>query len=1014
MSRTTIKDPRAIIDRKALTKKLDDLAGWSGYTPKSQGEVLATFKDAHAQGWEEVKRRFEAGKLTGPEATRAHAHLMDQIIRTVHDFADKWVYPSANPTTGETLTIIATGGYGRGELAPFSDIDLMFLLPYKMTPRTEQIVEFTLYMLWDLGLKVGHATRSVDEAVRLAKEDLTIRTSLLEARWLWGDESLFDKFRQAFWDEVAEGSGMAYVEQKLAERDNRHDKMGDTRYVLEPNIKEGKGGLRDLQTLIWIAKYLYRVNNMNDLVGEGVFTKDDLKLFEKAENFLWTVRCHLHFLAGRPEERLSFSVQKEIAQRLGYRDHAGTNGVERFMKHYFLIAKDVGDITRILCAVLEHQHKKAAKRFRLPFFRFSEPDVPGFKLDGGRLTVENKKAFADDPVKLVSLFHAAQKHGLDVHPEALRLVTQNLKLVDAKLRRNKEANRLFLEMLTGKDPVTTLMRFNEAGVFGRFVPDFGRVVAQMQYDMYHVYTVDEHTIRAIGLLEGIETGRLKEDHPVSCEVIGEIQSREALYVSVLLHDIAKGRGGDHSELGAEVAMKLCPRFGLNAWETETVSWLVRHHLLMSATAFKRDLDDPKTIQDFCDLVQSPERLRLLLCLTVVDIRAVGPNVWNNWKAGLLRELYWQAKAVLTGDAPGERRKTRVARAKAALEQALVKWPAKDREEHLARGTDTYWLAADTATQVRHAELVRKAEKDKADLTIAMAVDKTRAANEIIVYTADHPGLFANIAGALSLAGVSVLDAKIATLTNGMALDTFWVHDAAGLAIDEKGQMGRMTQRIEDALRGKRDPARELKKEPDAVFPDKSRAFAISPRVIMDNQASNTHTVIEINGHDRPGFLYDVTSVLTQEGLQIASAQITTYGERVVDVFYVKDIFGLKIRHADKLKSIETRLLERIGGKKAVKAAAKADKANKAEAPAKGSAKASAKTPTKASAKPAAKGAKDAKPAPAVKAKTTAKAPAKAPAKTATKPAAKAAAKDKPAAKTKPGGKASGNSVEAAE
>ncbi|MEQ9608171.1 MAG: hypothetical protein RLN99_10945, partial [Kiloniellaceae bacterium] len=313
--------------------------------------------------------------------------------------------------------------------------------------------------------------------------------------------------------------------------------------------------------------------------------------------------------------------------------------------------------------------------------------------------------------------------------------------------------------------------------------------------------------------------------------------------------------------------------------------------------------------------------------------------------------------------------------------------------------DTYWLAADTAAQVRHAELVRKAEKDKADLTIAMAVDKTRAANEITVYTADHPGLFANIAGALSLAGVSVLDAKIATLTNGMALDTFWVHDGGGMAIEEKGQMGRMTQRIEDALRGKRDPARELRKEPDAVFPDKSRAFAISPRVLMDNQASNTHTVIEINGHDRPGFLYDVTTALTQEGLQIASAQITTYGERVVDVFYVKDIFGLKIRHGDKLKSIENRLLERIGGKKAVKAAAKADKAAKAETPAKGAAKAPAKTP--------AKPAKDAKPAAAGKAKTAAKAPAKESAKT--KPAKKPAA-----AKAKPGGKASGNSVEAAE
>ena len=1031
MSRSSVKNPRAIIDRKALTKKLDDLVGWSGYTPKTQGEVLAIFKDAHTQGWDEIKKRFEAGKMTGPEATRAHALLMDQLIRTVHDFADQWVYPSASPTTGETLTIIATGGYGRGELAPFSDIDLMFLLPYKMTPRTEQIVEFVLYMLWDLGLKVGHATRSVDEAVRLAKEDLTIRTSLLEARWLWGDQALFDKFRQAFWDDVADGSGMAYVEQKLAERDNRHDKMGDTRYVLEPNIKEGKGGLRDLQTLIWIAKYLYRVGDMNDLVDEGVLTRADMKLFEKAENFLWTVRCHLHYLIGRPEERLTFSVQKDIAQRLGYRDRAGTNGVERFMKHYFLIAKDVGDITRILCAVLEHQQKKATKRFRLPFFRFADPDVPGFKLDGGRLTVENKKAFATDPVKLVGLFHAAQSHDLDIHPEALRLVTQNLKLVDAKLRRNKEANRMFMEMLTGKDPVKTLMRFNEAGVFGRFIPDFGRVVAQMQYDMYHVYTVDEHTIRAIGLLNGIETGRLKEDHPVACEVISEVQSREALYASVLLHDIAKGRGGDHSELGAEVAMKLCPRLGLNAWETETVAWLVRHHLLMSATAFKRDLDDPKTIQDFCKVVQSPERLRLLLCLTVVDIRAVGPNVWNNWKAGLLRELYWQAKAELTGDPTADRRKNRVERAKRSLEEALAKWPEAERETHMERCTDAYWLSADTETQVRHAELVRKAEKAKADLTIEMTVDKTRAANEIIVYTADHPGLFANIAGALSLAGVSVLDAKIATLTNGMALDTFWVHDADGKAIDEKGQIQRMTQRIEDALRGKRDPARELTKAAETALPSKTRAFTVSPRVIVDNQASNTYTVIEINGQDRPGFLSDITSALSEEGLQIASAQITTYGERVVDVFYVKDIFGLKIQHREKLKSIEASVFERIGGKKpAAKAEPKAKEAAKeagkpaAKTPAKTSAKTAAKTAakpaSKSAAKPAAKtpakgaatpAAKAAPKAPAkAAAKAKAKAPAKASAKPAAKPDAKSSAKAKPGSKTKPGGK----SMEAAE
>ncbi len=910
MARGTVSKPRDIIDRKALIRRLDEIAGWSGYTPNTRGEVLALFKDAQKTGWNEVRRRFEAGECSGPEATRAHAYLMDQLIRAVYDFADRWVYPTANPTTGEALTVTATGGYGRGELAPFSDIDLMFLHPYKITPRTEQLVEFMLYMLWDLGLKVGHATRNVDEAVRLAKEDLTIRTSMLEARWLWGDQALFEQFRQAFWDKVATGSEQVFVEQKLGERDSRHDKMGDTRYVLEPNIKEGKGGLRDLQTLIWVVKYIYRIDDMGELVALGIVTDDDIKLFEKAENFLWTVRCHLHFLAGRPEERLNFSVQTEIAERLGYRNQRGAQGVERFMKHYFLIAKDVGDITRILCAVLEEKQKKTSGKFRLPFLRFGKSDVAGFKVDGGRLTIDSEDELKADPVKMISLFHTAQAHDLDIHPQALRLVSQNLKLVDGKLRKNKQANRLFLEMLTGPEPVTTLMRFNEAGVFGRFIPDFGRVVAQMQYDMYHVYTVDEHTIRAIGLLNGIETGRLKADHPVSYGTFSEIQSKEALFVAVMLHDIAKGRDGDHSVLGAEIALKLCPRLGLNDWETETVSWLVRYHLLMSHTAFKRDLDDPKTIQDFADAVQSPERLRLLNILTVVDIRAVGPNVWNNWKAGLLRELYWQTQAVLSGTAPENQRAKRIERAKHALGEALADWPKADLEAHLARGTDAYWLAADATTQARHAELVRAAEARGDDLCIETAVDTARAANEIIVYTADHPGLFANIAGALALSGVSILDAKIATLTNGMALDTFWVQDGAGRAIEEKRQLARIVQRMEDALRGKRDPAKELDKD-GGNLPGRELAFNIPPRVLIDNNASNTYTVIEINGRDRPGLLYDVTSVLTEEGLQIASAQITTYGERVVDVFYVKDIFGLKVRHPEKLKTVEERILKRI-------------------------------------------------------------------------------------------------------
>ncbi len=348
----SITKPRDIIDRKALLAELDELVGWSGVTPKTQAKVLEIFKGAYRQGWTEVRRRFEEDGITSREVAKTNTHLVDQLVRTIYDFALASVYPRANPTTGEVMSITATGGYGRGELAPFSDIDLMFIVPYKLTAHSEQVVEYILYMLWDMGLKVGHATRSIDESIRLSKADMTIRTSLLEARWLWGDQDMFKAFKQRFSSEFSESTGLEFVEAKLAERDARHDRMGDTRYVLEPNIKEGKGGLRDLQTLFWIAKYLYRVDDVQELQAKGVLTAEDVELFAKAEAFLWTVRCHLHYQSKRAEERLTFNVQNEISARMTYADGDGVQGVERFMKDYFLVAKDVGDLTRILCAVL--------------------------------------------------------------------------------------------------------------------------------------------------------------------------------------------------------------------------------------------------------------------------------------------------------------------------------------------------------------------------------------------------------------------------------------------------------------------------------------------------------------------------------------------------------------------------------------------------------------------------------------------------------------------------------------
>lgn len=898
---------KQIIDRKVLVGELEDLVGWSGYTSKTQGQVLAIFKNYLKCGFDEVHRRFEDEGISGDEAVLSNSFLIDQLVMTIHDFAIQHVYPMANPTTGEQISVAATGGYGREEMAPHSDIDLLFLLPYKKTAHSEQIIEFILYILWDLGLKVGHATRSVDESIRLARQDLTICTSLLECRWLMGGEQLYLDFKQRFADEVVAKDQIGFVEAKLDERNKRHASMGDTRYVLEPNIKEGKGGLRDLQTLFWIAKFIYKVDGVPQLVELEVLTSADAKLFAKAQNFLWTVRCHLHYLVGRPEERLSFDVQSDLANRMSYRDRTGMKGVERFMKYYFLIAKDVGDLTRILCAVLEDQHKK--RGFRLPLLSFSRKTIEGFQVDSGRVNVKEAGNFKTDPIKLIRLFYEAQRHDLDIHPQALRWVKQNLKYIDKSFRHDAEANRLFVEILISqKNPQITLLRMNEAGVMGRFIPDFGRVVAQMQYDMYHVYTVDEHTIRAIGTLYSIEQGGLKSEHPLTSGVIREVQSRRVLYIAVLLHDIAKGRGGSHSELGAEIALKLCPRMGLNEWETETVSWLVLNHLRMTNTAFKRDLEDPKTISDFADAVQSPERLRLLLVLSVADVRAVGPNVWNAWKAGLLRDLYYKTLEVLTGGAPAEQWASRVARAKKRLRAALTGWSETEIEAHLARGYDNYWLTFPADSHIHHAELIREAEVKNFKLHIETRILTDQAVTEMVIYTADDPGLFSRIAGTIALAGAPIVDAKIMTLSNGMALDTFWIQDSQGGAFESPERLQKLKIRIEEALSGRLNTAQKLEQLRDHTPPRRTRVFKVPPHVLVDNKLSRVHTVIELNGRNRVGLLHDVTSAITSLGLQIASAHISTYGVRVVDVFYVKDIFGLKIENKEKHQAIRESLL----------------------------------------------------------------------------------------------------------
>jgi [protein-PII] uridylyltransferase len=896
---SAIPGQREVIDRRGVAALLDDA---------DRKQAAAILKQALAAGRAEIARRLADKPYAGTEAASAYAFLTDQILRLAYDFVTQRLHPLANPTTSERLLLMAVGGYGRGEMALHSDVDIAFVTPWKATGWTETIIETILYLLWDLGLKVGHSTRTVDELIRVSTGDHTVRTAILEARYIWGDEALYDVVAARFWKDVVAGNVGGFVKEKLDERDARHKRMGDSRYVVEPNIKEGKGGLRDLHALFWIGKYAYRLKSVAELVDVGLFSAVELRQFQRAERFLWAVRCHLHLAAGRPEERLTFDYQREIATRMNYADRPGKSPVERFMRHYFLHAKTVGDLTGVFLAHLDEKFARRGRRIGLPAFRRRPGKLEGFMLDRGRLAIPDDAFLAEDPVRLVQMFALADKHGLEIHPLAMRAAGRHAKLIDAKVRADPRANALFLDVLTSpRDPETVLRWMNEAGVFGRFIPDFGRVVAQMQFDMYHHYTVDEHSIRAIGLLSRIERGELREEHKLSTALFKLIASRRTLYVAVLLHDIAKGRGGDHSELGAEVARALCPRLGLTDAETETVAWLVRWHLLMSASAFKRDLSDPKTIQDFVERVKSLERLRLLFLLTVVDIRAVGPGTWNSWKSQLLRTLFDAGEEMLRLGHKQKGRKELIAARQSELADALG-WDESRFARFTWRLPDSYWLAEPIGVMERNARFLDGADRNPERAGHVEAhVLQERGATLVSVYAKDQPGLFARIAGAISLAGGNIIDARIHTTDDGMALDNFLAQDMSGAAFADPHQLKRLQAEVVSALEGREPSAERLSTR--ALPLRRAEAFRIQPAVFVDNKASNRYTVIEVNAADRAALLFDLARAIYLSRATVHSAHIATYGERAVDVFYLTDASGGKIESPARIKALQARLVK---------------------------------------------------------------------------------------------------------
>ncbi len=915
-----IADAAAIFDAVAVQAGIDAAASDAGDNIALRAEVVRILRDARTTGRTVIADAFAARPFAARPLTRSYTYLTDGLVRTALYVAQTHLHPRPNPTTGERIAVIAVGGCGRGEMAPFSDVDLLFLTPWKITAWVESVIESMLYILWDLKLKVGHASRTIPDCIRLGTEDFTIRTSLLEHRYLAGDVKLAAELDKRLRRDLFSGTGRDFVEAKLEEREKRHQRHGE-RYMVEPNVKEGKGGLRDLQSLFWIAKYVQGVEDSAELVALGVFEPDEFEKFSQAQDFLWAVRSHLHLIAGRATEQLTFDMQVEVAARMGYADRAGRRGVEIFMQDYFRHATAVGDLTRIFLTKMEAIHVKSEPMLQRIFRR--KPRVrAGYKVIHNRLGIDRPEAFLADKLNILRLFEEGLRTGLLIHPDAMRLVAANLDLIDDAMRADREAQRIFLDLLLKHgNPERSLRRMNELGVLAAFIPEFDPVVAMMQFNMYHAYTVDEHIIQCIAQLAMIEKNELTEDLPIASSILGEGVNRKVLYVALLLHDIGKGREEDHSILGARIARKVAPRLGLNKAECETVEWLVRYHLLMSDMAQKRDIADPRTVRDFAKAVRTVKRMDLLTVLTVCDIRGVGPNVWNNWKAALLRALYRQTRRALEGGMEALTRENRGDEAKKALRAALPDWPRNDLRTETARHYPPYWQGLHITAHLVFARLLRDlvATDDPGAILIDLHPDPDRAATRACIVMTDHPGIFARLAGALALVGANVVDARSYTTKDGYVTGAFWIQDGDG-APYEAERLPRLTRMIHRTLKGEILP-REALVSRDRIR-KREKAFRVPTHIAFDNDGSDIYTIIEVDTRDRPGLLYDLARTLAASNVYIANAVIATFGEQVVDTFYVKDMFGLKYHAKSKQKSLEAKLRKAIveGAERAEEAA----------------------------------------------------------------------------------------------
>ena len=795
------------VDITALSEKLASIAtDTRGNDSAVRAAALACLKEELARALKGTRQLFEEARLGGLETARRISAVHSDILIALYDFTTTHVLRAENRSKAERLALCAVGGFGRAEMAPGSDLDLLFLqAEAKSSAWGESVTEYILYMLWDMGLKVGQSCRTIDQCLKLAREDQTILTALLDARFIVGDEELSNDLRLRFRADISKGKGHAYITEKLAERDLRHNREGNSRYVIEPNVKEGKGGLRDLHVLYWMARYIDKDGKImdpqraRDYVALGLFDNQAADRFVRAADFLWRTRCHLHYASGRPTENLTFDFQTTLARKMGYASGSVEVAVEKFMREYFTNAREVGALTRIACAKLEQQNSirlpGGLDRF-LPRSR-RKLKAPGFVMEHGRLNFADPMELKHNSSHILELFKIAGIENFDIHPDAFGAIDFRRNLIDNAFRKHPKNAQIFLDTLLGsKAPGAVMKAMNEAGVLGRYLIEFGGIVARTQFNMHHAYTVDDHTIGLVRYFDDILKGDLEKENPVVTEFSKGFSKsqRRIVYMACLLHDTGKGVGDQCIE-GARLSRRACTRMGLDPAEVDTISWLIRRHLDMSETAQRRDISDPQTIADFAETVGSLSRLQMLMALTVVDIRAVGPGIWNDWKGQLLRELY-MATAGYLDDKPNIAPRSRANAARETLSERL---PASVRDRampYMRELSDTYWLSFNVTDLVLHARFLDGALEGGLEHAVQTRRNKSLDITELWIMTTDRAGLFTALTGAITAGGASITGARLHTSDDGHVFDIFYLQNAEGLAF------GRQSDHMLQALRDK--------------------------------------------------------------------------------------------------------------------------------------------------------------------------------------------------------------------